>query len=261
LLENIMAGLSCPDGAGIHDDAATLTDLWHRRSNLSTMEIGCIYAFVLGALHAYYPSELRALPDDKDELIAQFIFSRVLRLDTDHTAPHEHPNSAPSNAYAICAYFRHYLIDCLRNASHRRNISIEIDGISAELDAHAHPLNDPVESVLSEYGLNESRTRQATRAFVKSLDQADRIILAASLGTCCDTKGGLKGIADRRRLPSYHYRARKLGVTLKKSAKPEDYANTKIGSWIRDTLGIEIVTDNRPVILVILNLLALDAHE
>ncbi|HVE05873.1 MAG TPA: hypothetical protein VNE00_01345 [Paraburkholderia sp.] len=256
-----MAGLGCADGAAIDGDAATLADLWHRRSHLSSMEMGCIYGFVRGALRAYYPSELRALAEDKDELIAQFIFSRVLKLDIDHSEPHERPHSTPSSSYAICAYFRRYLIDCLRSASHRHDISIEIDGVSTELDAHAHPLDDPIESVLAEYGLDEARTRQATRAFVSSLDQADRIILAASLGTCCGAKGGLKGAADRHRLPSYHYRALKLGVTLKKSASPDDYSNTKIGSWMRDTLGIEIVAENRPVILVILNLLALDAHE
>ncbi|MFC0401398.1 hypothetical protein [Paraburkholderia rhizosphaerae] len=257
-----MAELSYPTGTGIDCEAATLIDLWHRRSHLSTMEMGRIYTVVRGALHGYYPSELRALPEDKDELIAQFIFSRVLRLDTDDYAePHECPDSAPSNAYAICAYFRHYLIDCLRSASHRRNISIEVDGVSAELDAHAHPLDDPVESVLAEYGLNERQTRQAARAFVNSLDDGDRIILAASLGTCCDTNGGLRGIAHRHRLASYHYHARKLGVTLKKTAHSDDYGSTKIGSWIRDTLGIEIVAENRPVILIILNLLAVDAHE
>ncbi|MBC8724311.1 hypothetical protein F6X37_22775 [Paraburkholderia sp. 31.1] len=256
-----MAALSYPDGAATDDDAATLTDLWRRRTSLSGMEMGCIYTLIRRALRGYHPSELRALSEDKDELVAQFIFSRVLRLDADHDAPHEPTLNAPFNAYVICSYFRRYLIDCLRSARHRRNISIEIDGVSAELDTHALPLADPVESVLAEYGLNESRTRQAACSFVRSLDEADRIILVGTLGAYCGIKGGLKGIADQHRLPSYHYHARKLGVTMKKSANPEDFANTKIGSWMRDTLGIEIIAENRPVILIVLNLLALDAHE
>ncbi|MGF6545824.1 hypothetical protein [Paraburkholderia youngii] len=256
-----MAAVSYPEGAGIDDDAATLIDLWHRRTSLSGIEMGCVYTLIRRALRGYHPSELRALSEDKDELIAQFIFSRVLRLDADQDVPYEPTMSAPFNAYAICAYFRRYLIDCLRSARHRRNISIEIEGVSAELDTHALSLADPVESVLAEYGLNESRTRQAARAFFFSLDQADRLILVASLGAYCGVKGGLKAIADQHRLPSYHYHARKLGVTMKKSASPDDFANTKIGSWMRDTLGIEIVSENRPVILIVLNLLALDAHE
>jgi hypothetical protein len=255
-----MAELTFPDSVGIDDDRTSLPDLWRRRTNLSGMEMGYIYAFVRQALRGYYPSELRALPEDKEELIAQFIFSRVLRLDADHTGAPESSGDAALSAFAICAYFRRYLIDCLRSARHRRNISIEIDGVSAKLDAHASPLNDPVESTLAEYGLDERKTRLAARAFVNSLDEADRLILSASLGRTCRIKGGLKSIADQYRLPSYHYHARKLGVTLKKSANPEDFANTKIGGWMRDTLGIEIIAENRPVILIVLNLLALDAH-
>ncbi|WNC91281.1 hypothetical protein RI103_08035 [Paraburkholderia sp. FT54] len=256
-----MAELTFPDGVNLSDDVATLSVLWHRRTNLSGTEMGCVYAIVRRALRRYYPSELRALSEDKDELIAQFIFYRVLRLGTNHITPHEPANGVPMSAYAICAYFRRYLIDCLRSASHRHNVSIEVNGISAELDARALALDDPVESVLVEYGLDERRTRQAAAAFVSALAEADRIILAGSLGTHCGSKGGLRGIADHHCLPSYHYHAQKLGVTLKKSANPEDFASTKIGSWMRDTLGIEIIAENRRVILIILNLLALEAHE
>jgi hypothetical protein len=48
---------------------------------------------------------------------------------------------------------------------------------------------------------------------------------------------------------------------MKKSAHPEDFAQTRIGGWMRDELGIEIVAENRAVILVMLNLLALEAYE
>ncbi|ADG20859.1 hypothetical protein [Paraburkholderia atlantica] len=255
-----MTELTYPYNAGIGDDTATLTDLWQHRSNLSSVEIGYVYSFVRRALRGYYPPELRALAEDKEELVAQFIFSRVLRLNADRTKPHGSFNGAPFSAFAVCAYFQRYLIDCLRTASHRRNVSIETDGVSAHVDAHAHPLNDPVESILAEYGLDERRTRQAARSFVSSLDESERIILAASLGGSCRIKGGLKGIADQYRLSSYHYHARKLGVTLRKSANPDDFAMTKIGSWMMNTLGIEIIHENRPVILIVLNLLALDAR-
>ncbi|SAL05788.1 hypothetical protein AWB78_07700 [Caballeronia calidae] len=251
-----MDELSYANGAG--DTGATLTDLWQRRTNLSDMEMSYVYALIRRALRGYYPSELRALSEDKEELIAQFIFLRVLRLGNDHTKVPEPSNSAPSSTFAICAYFRRYLIDCLRSASHRRNVSMEADEISAELDVHTHPLSDPVESVLAEYCLNEQITRQAARTFVNSLEEADQIILAASLGHSCDVKGGLKGIAEHHRLPSYHYHARKLGVTLKKSASPEDFAHTKIGRWMKNSLGIDIIADNRSVILIVLNLLALE---
>jgi hypothetical protein len=53
----------------------------------------------------------------------------------------------------------------------------------------------------------------------------------------------------------------KLGVTLKKSARSEDFASTKIGRWIVGTLGIEISLDNQTAILLILNLLAVESSQ
>ncbi|MDN7177213.1 hypothetical protein M0D69_04145 [Caballeronia sp. SEWSISQ10-4 2] len=255
-----MDALRYAEPAGLVVDAETLLDLWHRRASLSETEMGRISVLVRRALHSYYPSELRSLPEDKEELISQFIFSRVLRLDPDHAVSHASPESAPSTAYALCAYFRRYLIDCLRSASHQHNVSIEMDGMAAELDAHTHAIDDPIESVLAEHGLNEVRVRLAARTFIDALDDADRIILAGSLGSRCDRKGGLKRVADEYQVPSYHYRARKLGVTMRKTATSADFTVTKIGCWLIGVLGVAIVMENRDAILVLLNLLALEAN-
>ncbi|WP_158937460.1 hypothetical protein [Burkholderia sp. S171] len=241
-------------------DAATLIDLWHRRTALSELETCQIYKMVCHALRAYYPSELRGLAEDKEELIAQFFYSRVLRIDLEHRASHASADSAPSTAYALCAYFRRFLIDCLRSASVQRNVSIEMDGVQAEVDSRCHAPGDPVAATLSEHGLSEARVRELAHAFVAALDAPDRIIFAGSLGAAQNHPGGLKAVADANDVPSYHYRARKLGVTTRKSTTPDEFAATRIGRWITDTLGIEIAAENRDAILVVLNLLALEAH-
>jgi hypothetical protein len=62
-------------------------------------------------------------------------------------------------------------------------------------------------------------------------------------------------------VPSYHYRAVKLGVTMKKTAGAAEFSNTKIGRWLTDALGIEIDVDNRAVILLALNLLAAESSD
>ncbi len=62
-------------------------------------------------------------------------------------------------------------------------------------------------------------------------------------------------------MPSYHYRAVKLGVTMKKTAGADEFSNTKIGRWLIDVLGIEIELDNRPAILLALNLLAAESSD
>ena len=256
-----MDALTTQDCGGFAPETSTLADLWHRRASLSDNEVGLIYRMVRSALRAYYPSELRGLPEDKEELISQFFFSRVLRLDVEQRPSHASADSAPSTAHALCAYFRRFLIDCLRSASLQRNLSIEVDGVQAEVDSRPHAPDDPVQASLAEFGLSEASVRELARTFIAALDEPDRIILSGSLGACGDCKGGLKSVADAHDVPSYHYRARKLGVTMKKDATPQCFAATKIGRWMEETLHIEIAPDNRDAILVVLNLLALEAHE
>ena len=64
---------------------------------------------------------------------------------------------------------RRYLIDCLRSAGHQRNVSMETEGIAQEIDLHAQALEDPVASVLLQYGLDEQRVRLAAREFIVSV--------------------------------------------------------------------------------------------
>jgi hypothetical protein len=68
-------------------------------------------------------------------------------------------------------------------------------------------------------------------------------------------------VAAQHRVPSYHYRAVKLGVTMKKTDDAAQFSNTKIGQWLRDELGIAIHAENREAILVVFNLLAAEATE
>jgi len=242
-------------------DNAILPDLWRRRTQLSGDEMVSMVDLVKRALRTYHPLELQALGEDKEELVAQFIFARVLRLTPGHSDTNACAESAPSNGYALCAYFRRYLIDCLRSASHQRNVSMENEGMAQEIDLHAQALEDPVESVLLQYGLDEARVRFAARAFIEGLDEPERIVLAGSLGWCSECKGGLSAVAAQHRVPSYHYRAIKLGVTMKKTGDAADFSNTKIGRWLIDVLGIEIDVENRAAILIALNLLAAESSD
>lgn len=242
-------------------DDAVLPDLWRRRTQLSADEMVSIVELVKRALRTYHPLELHALGEDKEELVAQFIYAKVLRLAPGHTETNACADSAPSNGYALCAYFRRYLIDCLRSAGHQRNVSMENEGMAQEIDLHAHALEDPVESVLMQHGLDEQRVRLFAREFIDGLDEPERIVLAGSLGWCSEGKGGLSAVAAQHRVPSYHYRAVKLGVTMKKTANADDFSNTKIGHWLTDVLGIAIELENRPSILVALNLLAAESSD
>lgn len=239
-----------------------LPDLWRRRGQLSPQEMVRLYQMVRDALARYRPPELQALGEDRDELVAQFIHLKVLRFEN---APCEQPDiaahSAPSSAYAICAYFRRYLIDCLRSASHQKNISLEIEGVARQVDERVGCVSEPVSAALADYNLTEAGVLAQARAFLQTLEPPDRLLLAGGLGHLADDKGGLSQVAARHRIASYHYRAGKLGIVLKKGAVPAAFAQTRIGVWIGQTLGIAIQSDNRQAIQVVLGLLAVAACE
>lgn len=233
-----------------------LPDLWQRRTCLSHDEMASIYTIVHRALTAYHPSELQALGEDKEELISQFLYLKVFRLESAQTTTRFPLHSAPSSSQAVCGYFRRYLIDCLRSASHQRNVSLDENDVMLEIDRKTAFHHDPIGSVLMQYGLHEAEVRESASHFIESLDDADRMLLAGSLGWLSNQKGGLSQVAARYGIASYHYRARKLGVTLKKNSIPADFARTEIGQWIVDRLGIDITPGNRIAILLVLGILS-----
>ncbi len=237
-----------------------LPELWQRRAHLSHDEMASIYSIVRSALTTYHPLELQALGEDKEELISQFIFLKVFRLEALHADTTTFPlHSAPSNRHAVCAYFRRYLIDCLRSAGHQRNVPI--DDALHEIERQAALPANAIEAALLLHGLDEAGVRESARAFIDGLDEADRLVLAGSLGWLSDCQGGLSQVAARYRIASYHYRAAKLGVTLKKHAQTADFARTAIGRWITQTLGIDIAPDNRAAILAVLGILSAQSRE
>lgn len=227
-----------------------------------------MYAIVTRALHPCTPSELRSLDDSKQELIAQFIYAKVLRLHTT-SAPDADPtgesapadpapsSSAPSNALALCAYFKRYLIDCTRASRLRRNIPIGEDGIDeARLEAELG-LNDDEEGALRDHGLDDVQVKAAARRFIEELPEPERLLLCEGFGQ--EVSGGLSGVASRHRIASYHYRAGKLGLVHNRNALPRDYGRTLMGGWIQKTLGISIERENMSAIHRVFKILALEA--
>lgn len=229
-----------------------------------------MYAIVTRALHPCTPSELRSLDDSKQELIAQFIYAKVLRLRTagtpeaDEVGDSDTPepsrasaSSAPSSAIALCAYFKRYLIDCTRASRLRRRVPIGEDGIDeARLEA-VLGINDDEEGALRDHGLDDDQVKAAARRFIGELPEPERLLLCEGFGQ--EVSGGLSGVASRHRIASYHYRAGKLGLVHNRTALPRDYGRTLMGSWIQKTLGISIESENMSAIHRVFKILALEA--
>lgn len=275
-------------------ESTELVRLWRRRQQLSPDEMGRMYAIVGDALRACSPPELKVLGESRQELVAQFIYVKVLRLDADDIEVEEgemrpppgHPKagraassssssspgggeahevasreasdrSAPSTAFALCAYFRRYLIDCTRASSFRRKLSIGDQVSEAQLDAQLGSLAAPDDDSLAEHGLSDAKVQALARAFIAALPEPERLLLCEGFGR--EAAGGLSGVASRHAIASYHYRAGRLGLVHKREGLPADYAKTLLGSWIQETLGIAIAADNMAAILRVFKILGAEA--
>lgn len=244
-------------------DAVDLGRLWRRRQRLSPEEMGRMYQIIVAALRPCSPPELFALGESRQELISQFIYAKVLRLGGSGELPAEPDakgpkgsDSTPSGAYALCAYFRRYLIDCTRASSFRRKLSLGDEVSEAELERQLGA-GDEADAPLSEYGFSDEQVHALARRFIDQLPDPERLLLCESLGH--ERPGGLSGVASRHAIASYHYRAGRLGLVHKRDALPSDYARTTLGQWIEKTLGIDIVPENAAAILQVFKILAVQA--
>lgn len=258
-------------------ESVELVRLWRRRQTLSPDEMGNMYRIVGDALKVCNPPELAVLGEGRQELVAQFIYVKVLRLDADpdeaevgeETSASPAPasskrgatrseHSAPSSAFALCAYFRRYLIDCTRASAFRRKLSIGEQITEDQVEAHigAH---ESSQDCLAEHGLSAAAVHASAREFIAGLDPPERILLCEGFGN--EAAGGLSGIASRHAIASYHYRAGRLGLVHRREGLTADYAKTRIGGWLQQVLKITIAPDNMDAILEVFKILGAEASS
>lgn len=220
-----------------------------------------MYDLVGRALEHSNPPELQVLGEGRQELIAQFIYCKVLRLqgrdhDVDRIDISDDGHSAPSSSFALCAYFRRYLIDCTRASSFRRKVSIGGQITESQLEEKMETQED-LDATLVEYGLNSDVVAGAAATFIAQLGMPERILLCESFGM--EAQGGLSGVASRHAISSYHYRAGRLGLVHKRQSLTSEYAKTLLGGWIEQTLGIPIHAENMKAILSVFKILGAQA--
>ena len=243
------------------DECTTLIALWRRRHSLSASEMGVMYDMVGRALQHCNPPELQVLGEGRQELIAQFIYCKVLRLNgrgngVGRIDATEDGHSAPSSSFALCAYFRRYLIDCTRASAFKRKVSIGDQITESQLEEKMEAQDD-LDGTLAEYGLNSEVVGEAAKLFIAQLAMPERILLCESFGM--EAQGGLSGVASRHAITSYHYRAGRLGLVHKRQSLTSDYAKTQLGGWIEQTLGIPIHAENMKAILSVFKIMGAHA--
>jgi hypothetical protein len=244
------------------EECEELSDLWRRRTRLSAVEVGRIHRLVRKALLGYSSPEVDALGEVPEELIAQFILSKILRLDSPAEASNlvvreaDDGHGEPTSSHALGAHFRRYLIDCTRASSLRREVILADQACGSQDEEHL-PRDESIEDYLALHGLSLAKVSRSAKTFIATLPRPERILLCEHFGRGAAI--GLAGVASRHMIASYHCRAGRLGLVHKGQGLPSDFAKTLIGDWVQQALGIPIEPENMSTILAVFKILGIAA--
>ncbi len=228
------------------DQQRLLTAYWVRLGQLTEPEWADFYRRVRLALLRCPAGELSRLPDSKESYIDEFFTEKIF-----FKAQRTNPEGIQSiSGGALCGFFRNFLRDKLD--TYKR-----FSGEEPEL-SEDHRVNDndqQIREFLDETG--EQALASAVHEFINELPDWGLLMLSGHF--CADD-----GVASPMSLlckdiPSYHYKAQKLGVTVgKRSASFLGYEHTLIGQWIH-SLKVAIAPENHCIILFLLGALCLEA--
>lgn len=217
-----------------------------------------LYLEVRAALGRFRPGELRSLADDHEELIAQFIEHKVLRLGR-RPRPHDRCNSAPTTVAALRSYYRRFLVDRLRHGEQRLRVYGEGGDREAATGFEGTPDDGDVRAriTLYEHGLAAGGVLRSAQRFIERLERCDRILLIGALSARTPSALPLARLADHFGIRGWQRRAAVLGLTRSRDrGNGTPFGRTSIGQWIETELGLDLVDDNVDAVRIVIEILA-----
>lgn len=223
---------------------ARLDDLWNHRAQLDEREWHELHRIIGTVLSGYHPSLLRSLNGDKAFYIHEFFTRKVFE-------PGLRAQPMPIHSGAIRKFFKNHLRDCLD--SQERNPLYGAESLDADDDGD-EPRRRPYEprscadvalGALEELGLSAARVRESAACWLRA--QEPWVGLYLGLHHCPDAEFSqpLYQLAERHGVASYHHKARKLGLTHKKSDRQSAwFRGTLLGLWLEQDLRIPVELDN-----------------
>lgn len=247
-------------------DFQELADLWARRGDLSRPEWHRLYELVIALLNANPVSQERAdkLGDEKVRTLRHSFFVDKVLLPA--TAPGADPNP-DLTLRALPVFYRRYLIDQIRAVDRLSESELpENDdgrmadrkpasgafGLFGDADGECGCIDDLGE-------IDSCALQESAREFLRGED--DWVVLYLALHFCHGRdRIPLSQIQRVYRIPSYHYKARALGIAPPRGgyAGMAEFADTLIGRWLTDN-DIALNEDNRGVIRHAFDLLCMEA--
>lgn len=227
-------------------DRDALTDYWRRLGSLNDAEWKDLHRLVRSALMRCPASELSSLPDKRENYIDEFfvekLFYKAQRVD----------NAAGESLSggALCLFFRNYLRQLL---DHYKARPISGDEPEESWDSADPADSSDVDEFLASFGID--RLAGCIEAFLDQLPDWALLMLRGHF--CADEPVPMYTLCAG--IPSYQYKAQKLGVTVKKGdAGLLGYEHSMIGQWIQ-SLGVPIRPDNQIVIQFLMEAICREA--
>ncbi|NBD95308.1 MAG: hypothetical protein GVY11_02380 [Gammaproteobacteria bacterium] len=255
-----------------------LAELWARRDRLDESEWTRLYGLVIDFLASSPPpDEERSLSSSKEAARAwrdSFFTDKVLM-------PATAGNAAMSRELTpggLPHFYRNYLRDQLRKIKRRPEYQ-GYEGAEEDL-ADSQPLGDeasPVDAAVpaagpdgsgqcggepgDDLGLDVERVRSSAAEFLQ--DAEDWVVIYLALHFCHGRdRLPLSKIHQQFQIPSYHYKARELGIAPPRGGYEnfEDFGETMIGRWLADC-GVALDPERMETIRQAFDLLCLAAFR
>lgn len=264
---------------------ARFDDYWNRRPRLNQREWTEFYRLVHDLLiNRPFPVE-NGLPESREDYIALFFETKIMLS----TPARELPPTNPRNIAYLLRMFRNYLSDQWRDPWWKRmdelpnrpsDSEIEESAIKAGLEECGYAPYWAAElKRLDEHGLDRETLKQAAQDFLRAAPPWQE--LEGKMGwirpyLVCHffavDPEPLNQLARRLNIPSYHKKARRLGITSAQGGFPDRgdpaadgaFGNTYLGQWMTH-IGINLNSDDGQALaraaLRILGDVALDEQE
>ena len=230
---------------------------WNRRSQkLSQEEWHDFYCLIVPVLmRTRLPSEY-ADPAARQELVQAFFFEKVFE------------NALTSSAgelisvHALHEFLHRFSVSLLRKKSKEIRNEYLLDGEEEEKHEDIEHIADvgKYTQVLREAGIKLEHVDSSAEKFVNGLNLGEKAYLRNN--TCAEHEESepISHIAKRLALSSYHYKAKKLGVTREKGETHMGYENTLIGGWLV-SVGAKVNPEWREELSILISLLCMKVRE
>jgi hypothetical protein len=246
------------------DTFPELADLWARRASLSKAEWTRLYHLVIGVLEANPVREEREPKlggsGASESLRQSFFIDKVLMP---ATAPGADPNPELT-LRALPVFYKRYLLDQIGKVDRRAETELP-EGDDGRM-ADPSPgfgifgtTEGDCECLEERTGIDSCALQEDGREFLR--DCEGWVVLYLALHFCMGRdRLPLSRLHEIYRIPSYHHKARKLGIAPPRGGYRQfsEFGKTLLGQWLTSNR-IELSEDNLPVIRHAFDLLCMEA--